>query len=59
MHKPVSDLGNMASTLVQPEHTTIGGSIEIPRMINGLWQLAGGHDKSVDIANASKMMDLL
>jgi hypothetical protein len=59
MHKPVLDLGNMASTLAQPERTTIGGSLEIPRMINGLWQLAGGHDKSVDIANASKMMDLL
>jgi hypothetical protein len=49
----------MASTLAQPERTTSGGSLEIPRMINGLWQLAGGHDKSVDIANASKIMDLL
>jgi hypothetical protein len=28
-------------------------------MINGLWQLAGGHDKSVDIPEASKIMDPL
>jgi hypothetical protein len=58
-HKPVLHLRSMASTLAQPERTTIGGSLEIPRMINGLWQLAGGHDKSVDIPNALKMMDPL
>jgi hypothetical protein len=49
----------MDSNPAHPEWTTIGGSLEIPRMINGLWQLAGGHDKSVDIVDASKMMDPL
>ncbi|KAK2614156.1 hypothetical protein N8I77_001008 [Diaporthe amygdali] len=44
---------------VRPERTTIGGSLEIPRMLNGLWQLAGGHDKDVNIANASAAMDAL
>jgi hypothetical protein len=44
---------------IQPERTVIGGSLEIPRMISGLWQLAGGHDKNVDIAQASANMDLL
>lgn len=42
-----------------PERTLIGDSLEIPRMINGLWQLAGGHDKDVQIASASKAMDYL
>lgn len=42
-----------------PERTLIGGSIEIPRIINGLWQLAGGHDKNIQIASASKAMDYL
>jgi hypothetical protein len=49
----------MESNPAHPEQTTIGGSLEIPRMINGLWQLAGGHDKSVDIPEASKIMDPL
>ena len=46
----------MASITVQPQRTIIGGSLEISRMINGLWQLAGGHDKVVDITNASATM---
>lgn len=37
----------------------IGGSIEIPRMISGLWQLAGGHDKDISIKEASEAMDIL
>lgn len=41
---------------VQVERTLIGGSLEIPRMVNGLWQLAGGHDKDVNIASASDAM---
>ncbi|KAH8674278.1 NADP-dependent oxidoreductase domain-containing protein [Xylariales sp. PMI_506] len=41
---------------IRPERTTIGGSLEISRMINGLWQLAGGHDKDVDIATAAGVM---
>lgn len=41
----------------RPERTTIAGTLETPRMLNGLWQLAGGHDKDVDIANASAAMD--
>lgn len=44
---------------IQPERTVIAGSLEIPRMISGLWQLAGGHDKNVDIAQASGNMDSL
>ncbi|KAG8160016.1 hypothetical protein KVR01_010653 [Diaporthe batatas] len=42
---------------VLPERTTLGGSLEIPRLINGLWQLTGGHNKNVDIANAPAAMD--
>lgn len=44
---------------LSPEKATIGGSLEVPRILNGLWQLAGGHDKDVDIANASAAMDAL
>lgn len=44
---------------VQIEKTLIGGSLEIPRMVNGLWQLSGGHDKDVNIASASNAMDRL
>ncbi|KAF3017110.1 hypothetical protein E8E14_008941 [Neopestalotiopsis sp. 37M] len=44
---------------VQVERTLIGGSLEIPRMVNGLWQLAGGHDKDVNIASASDAMNNL
>ncbi|KAF9763238.1 hypothetical protein IL306_003207 [Fusarium sp. DS 682] len=49
----------METLTAQPERTTIGGSLSVPRMINGLWQLAGGHDKDVDIAVASSGMDPL
>lgn len=49
----------MGSLHVLPEKTLIGGDIEIPRMLNGLWQLAGGHDKDVNVANASICMDTL
>ncbi|KAK1980996.1 endoribonuclease L-PSP [Colletotrichum cereale] len=38
------------------ERTTIAGSVEIPRMLNGLWQLAGGHDRDVDVAAAAEAM---
>lgn len=47
------------TALPKPERTTIGGSLEIPRMINGLWQLAGGHDQNVDIAVAADAMNPL
>lgn len=40
--------------------TTIGDDLEIPRMINGLWQLSGGHDgKDVDMEAATSAMDSL
>lgn len=42
-----------------PERTIIGGSLEIPRMINGLWQLAGGHDQDIDISAAAEAMEPL
>lgn len=41
------------------ERTIIGGSLEISRMVFGLWQLAGGHDKDVDIPAAAAEMDKL
>ncbi|ORY57726.1 NADP-dependent oxidoreductase domain-containing protein [Pseudomassariella vexata] len=47
------------ASLHRPERTTMGGSLEIPRMLNGLWQLAGGHDDKVDILAATAAMDLL
>jgi hypothetical protein len=47
------------ATIVRPERTMIGGSLEIPRIINGLWQFAGGHDSDVDIAHAPKGMNPL
>ncbi|GKT41149.1 flagellar radial spoke protein 5 [Colletotrichum spaethianum] len=47
----------MASTpSPRVERTTIAGSIEIPRMLNGLWQLAGGHDQDIDVAAAAEAM---
>ncbi|KAI8195205.1 hypothetical protein KHU50_011000 [Colletotrichum sp. SAR 10_65] len=46
----------MAAKTSKVERTTIAGSIEIPRILNGLWQLAGGHDQDVDIAAAAKAM---
>ncbi|PSR79294.1 NADP-dependent oxidoreductase domain-containing protein [Coniella lustricola] len=44
---------------LRPERTMIGGSLEIPRILNGLWQLAGGHDQDVDIAHASGFINTL
>ncbi|KAK2029093.1 hypothetical protein LX32DRAFT_639376 [Colletotrichum zoysiae] len=47
----------MASTVPpRVERTTIAGSIEIPRIlnVNGLWQLAGGLDRDVDVAAAAE-----
>ena len=49
-------MGETGVQQLQPERTTIGGSLEIPRMINGLWQLAGGHDKDVVVHNAATNM---
>lgn len=49
----------MPSHTLRPERTRLAGSLEIPRMLNGLWQLAGGHDKHVDIASAATAMDSL
>ncbi|TVY45493.1 Flagellar radial spoke protein [Lachnellula subtilissima] len=46
-------------SLPKPERTIIGGSFDIPRMVNGLWQLAGGHDEHVDLSVATKAMDHL
>jgi len=43
----------------KPERAVIGKNLEIPRMISGLWQLAGGHDEKVDIASAAEAMDPL
>lgn len=45
--------------LLRPEKTIIAGSVEVPRMINGLWQLAGGHDKNVDCSIPTEAMDKL
>lgn len=50
----------MGSTapLRQIERTTLPGSTQpISRIINGLWQLAGGHDEHVDLASAAGVMD--
>lgn len=52
-------MGDIGAQHVRPERTIIGGSLEIPRMINGLWQLAGGHDKDVIIPNAAAGMTSL
>ncbi|KAK7953471.1 Aldo/keto reductase [Apiospora saccharicola] len=41
---------------LQAERCTIAGSLTVPRMINGLWQLAGGHDAEVDISTAAEAM---
>lgn len=39
------------------ERTTLAsGDLEIPRIISGLWQLAGGHDANVDIDVAASCM---
>lgn len=44
-------------TSAEPERTLIAGSLEVSRMINGLWQLAGGHDQDVDITHAANVME--
>lgn len=41
-----------------PERILIGGDTLIPRMISGLWQLAG-HDADVDINVAAQEMEPL
>jgi hypothetical protein len=45
--------------MVRPEMTTIAGTLKVPRMINGLWQLVGGHEQDIDVAKASETMDPL
>lgn len=48
---------SFADIMPVPERTAIaGGALEISRMISGLWQLAGGHDSNVDIAQAAAAM---
>ncbi|TDZ19481.1 Uncharacterized protein Cob_v007556 [Colletotrichum orbiculare MAFF 240422] len=42
--------------MVQVERTTIAEGLEIPRILNGLWQLAGGHDDDVQVAAAAEAM---
>lgn len=42
-----------------PEQTTIGQDTLIPRIISGLWQLAGGHDEKVDVHAAARTMQRL
>ncbi|KAJ2978513.1 hypothetical protein NUW58_g7468 [Xylaria curta] len=44
---------------VGPGQTTIGGDTSIPRMISGLWQLAGGHYGKVDLDAAAHVMERL
>lgn len=41
----------------RPERTLIGDSLEISRMINGLWQRAGGHDLNTDMEEAVNVME--
>lgn len=48
-------MGSIA--MIRPERTVIGGSLEVSRMINGLWQLAGGHDKDTNMEEAVNVMD--
>ena len=45
--------------LPQPENTVIGGDLKIPRMITGLWQLAGGHERDGSFEVATTAMDAL
>lgn len=45
-----------AKALPKVERTNIAGTIEIPRILNGLWQLAGGHDQNIDVAAAADAM---
>lgn len=43
--------------LNRPERTLIGGTLDISRMINGLWQRAGGHDQNTDMEEAVNVME--
>jgi len=49
---------NIAMTAI--EHTFIGRDsahpLKIPRIIAGLWQLAGGHDTDVNVRAAAEEM---
>ncbi|KAK8003598.1 Cell division control protein 42-like protein [Apiospora arundinis] len=38
------------------ETCAIDGSLRVPRLINGLWQLAGGHATEIDIPTAAEAM---
>ncbi|KAI1176587.1 NADP-dependent oxidoreductase domain-containing protein [Nemania sp. FL0916] len=42
---------------VELERIRICGDIVIPRMVSGLWQLAGGHDEKVSIDTAARVME--
>ncbi|KAI8633887.1 Aldo/keto reductase [Xylariaceae sp. FL1651] len=52
-------MGKNTACPAAPERTTIGGTTSIPRMISGLWQLAGGHDETIDIKAAAQAMEPL
>ncbi|KAI0421269.1 NADP-dependent oxidoreductase domain-containing protein [Xylaria grammica] len=52
-------MDDISLPLVSLERTTIGGDISVPRIISGLWQLAGGHDEKVDIDAAAREMESL
>ncbi|EKD13033.1 endoribonuclease L-PSP [Drepanopeziza brunnea f. sp. 'multigermtubi' MB_m1] len=55
-----SKKSKVAPTVVSKIETTLSrGTLEIPRMISGLWQLAGGHDTAVDFDVAAAVMDAL
>ncbi|KAK8100159.1 hypothetical protein PG999_010533 [Apiospora kogelbergensis] len=45
-----------ASPSLRVEQCTIGDTLAVPRIINGLWQLAGGHDTNIDIKTAAEAM---
>jgi hypothetical protein len=47
---------SLSSSHLTPERTNIGGSLNIPRMIMGLWQLA---DQNVDMVTAAQAMESL
>lgn len=48
-------MGSIAT--VRPERTVIGDSLEISRIVNGLWQRAGGDDQNTDMETAVNVMD--
>lgn len=52
-------MASSSSSSLRPESTTIAGSLVIPRLITGLWQLAGGHDADVRVATAAGAMSSL